>query len=123
MKNLEFVECWEEDGREIEHYKYKGEDIFLNLYGEYEVTFNDYWYSSIEKACESIDKKELYNSLDKDTLEFVNDYKSRKFCSSLDGLCPYKEDCNNCNIKKAIDIAKKIEKEDREKYNSIMKIE
>ena len=120
MENLEFVESWEEDGREIDHYKYKGHDIFLNLYGEFEATIDDYWYTSLENACKSIDKREWYNSLDKNTLEFIEEYESRKFCSSLDGLCPYKEDCTNCSIKKAIEVANKIKENDKIKYNTII---
>ena len=54
MIDLEFIESWEEDDREIEHYKYKGYDIFFNLYGEFEATIDDYWYESIEKACEKV---------------------------------------------------------------------
>ena len=120
MEGLELINYWEEEGREIEHYKYKGYDIFLNLYGEYEASIDGYWYDSVESACRKINEREWYNSLDKDSLSFIKEYESRKFCSSLEDTCPYKEDCKNCSIKKAIEIAKKIGENDKIRYNDII---
>lgn len=56
-KNLKLVDCYEEDGREVEIYEYKGVTICFNLYYENEFTIDDYWYTSLEKAKETIDKR------------------------------------------------------------------
>lgn len=55
-KDLSLIEFYEEDGREVEVYEYKGVKIYFNLYYEYEYLVDDYWYTSIEKAMEAIDK-------------------------------------------------------------------
>lgn len=55
-KDLSLIEFYEEDDREVEIYEYKGVKIYFNLYYEYEYLVDDYWYTSIEKAMEAIDK-------------------------------------------------------------------
>ena len=61
MENNELilVDFYEEDGREVEIYEYKGITICFNLFYEYEYTIDDWWYVSLEKAMEAIDKKIL----------------------------------------------------------------
>lgn len=54
-KDLNLIDFYEEDGREVEIYEYKGVIISFNLYYEYEYLVDDYWYTSIEKAMEAID--------------------------------------------------------------------
>ena len=54
---VKLIDYYEEDGREVEIYKYKGVIIYFNLYYEYEYTIDGYWYTSLDKAKEAIDIK------------------------------------------------------------------
>ena len=58
MDSLEvkLIDYYEEDNREVEVYEYKGVTIYYNLYYECEYSIDDYWYTSLDKAKDAIDK-------------------------------------------------------------------
>ena len=51
------IEIYEEDGREVEIYEYKGVRIYFNLNYEYEYTIDNWWYTSLENAMRVIDNR------------------------------------------------------------------
>ena len=119
MNEITLVESYEEDGREVNIYEYKGVEISENFFGEGEFSIGTAWYRSLEDATKAIDKSERIKQFTKEEKEFYESYNSRRICSILDNLCPMKEDCKNCELYKVKEAFNKKVKEDKEKYNAL----
>lgn len=76
------IDFYEEDGREVEIYEYKGIKIYFNLFYEYEYTIDGWWYSSLEEAVKAIDKKEL-RSIKNITDEEIEENKKSKLATEI----------------------------------------
>ena len=119
MNEITLVESYEEDGRDVNIYEYKGVEISENFFGEGEFSIGTAWYRSLEDATKAIDKSEKIKQFTKEEKEFYESYNARMFCSILDNLCPMKEDCKNCELYKVKEAFNKKVKEDKEKYNAL----
>ena len=119
MSEIVLVESYEEDGRDINIYEYKGVEISENFFGEGEFSIGTAWYRSLEDATKAIDKSEKIKRFTKEEKEFYDDYNARMFCSILDNLCPIKEGCERCELYKVKEAFYKKMEEERERYNAL----
>ena len=121
-EDLKLIDCYEEDGEEISVYEYKGVKITENYMHENEFMIDDYWYTSLEDAMHSIDKKEKYNNLSAEDKKFYDEYINRNMCSIINNKCPYPsiKNCKKCEMFKIVEEVKNLSRKEREKHKKLL---
>ena len=56
----------------------------------------------------------------KEEIDFLVKYEKKRFCSHIEDLCPYNENCTKCDIKIAVNNAKSLAEKNAKYYKEII---